>query len=86
MLNAKAFANAATAVTAVFYVVCLLVSYAAPDFVRSIASSWMHSISLEGLKANTGLNLVGAVWGLVTISVITWVTSYAVIWLYNRWK
>lgn len=86
MLNAKAFANSVTVVTAVFYVVCLLFSYAAPDFVRSIASSWMHSISLEGFKTNTGLDLVSAVWGLVTISVITWVTSYAVIWLYNRWR
>ena len=86
MLNAKAFANAATAVTAFFYVVCLLVSYVAPDFVRSVASSWMHSISLEGFKTNTGLDLVSAVWGLVTISVITWATSYAVIWLYNKLK
>ncbi len=85
MLNPKAFAHALTVVTAVFYVVCWLVSYVAPDFVFGIATSWFHTVNLESVKATTQMDLVTALWGLVSISVLTWVTTYASIWLYNYW-
>lgn len=83
MLNAKAFAHAATLVTAVFYLVCLLISYVASDLVFSIAESWLHSISLESLKVATTISLGTAVLGLISISLLTWITTYATIWLYN---
>lgn len=85
MLNAKAFANAATAVMAVFYVVCVALSYFAPDVIFSIGRSWMHTVNLGSVKAlfSPGLGLL--VWGLVSLSVVSWVTTYATIALYNRW-
>ena len=86
MLNAKAFANAVTAVTAVFYILCLLISYVAPDLLFGIAQSWVHSLSLESLQVKTAISMGSAIWGLITISAMTWVTTYAAIWLYNRWK
>ena len=46
MLNAKAFAHAATIVTAVFYAICAAFSYVAPDFVAGIGNSWIHSLNL----------------------------------------
>lgn len=84
MLNATAFAHAATLVTAVFYVICVVLSYLAPDFLFGIGRSWMHSINLESVKATTMPDLATVGWGLITISAVTWVTTYAVIWLYNR--
>lgn len=86
MLNAKAFANAATAVTAVFYVLCFVISYIAPDVVVGIANSWMHTLSLESLKTSATVSIATALYGLLTISFITWVSAYAVIVLYNRWS
>lgn len=85
MLNATAFAHAATLVTAIFYVICVVLSYAAPDILFGIGKSWMHSINLESVKATSAPDMVTIIWGLITISAVTWVTTYAVIWLYNRW-
>lgn len=84
MLNSKAFANAVTLVTVVFYIICLAISLAAPELLFSIASSWMHSINLEPLKAVSAPSFQSSIWGLVTISAVTWVTTYATIEVYNR--
>jgi uncharacterized protein DUF5676 len=85
MLNAKAFANAVTAVTAVVYVICLLLSLAVPDVLLSVAQSWAHSLSLEGMKTTQTISAGSAAVGLVTISLLAWVTTYTTIWLYDRW-
>lgn len=85
MLNAKAFAHAATAVTAVFYIACLLLSSFAPDLIFAISKSWMHSINIESLRTTATISLETVLLGLISISVLTWITTYATIWLYNKW-
>ena len=85
MLNAKAFAHAATVVMAVFYVVCASLSYFVPDLIFSISKSWMHTISLESVKAPFSPDLGLLLWGIISLSVVTWVTTYITIALYNRW-
>ncbi|MDD5415656.1 MAG: DUF5676 family membrane protein [Candidatus Daviesbacteria bacterium] len=85
MLNAKAFANAATAVMAVYYIVCALLSYSMPDLIFGIAKSWMHSISIESLKAASVPDIGSLFLGFVTLAGLTWLTTYGTIWLYNRW-
>lgn len=86
MLDAKAFANAVTTVTAVFYVVCAALSFIAPDLIFSISRSWMHTINLESVKAPFNPDLGTLIWGIVSISILAWVTTYATIALYNRFK
>lgn len=85
MLNAKAFANAVTVVTAVFYIACVVLSYIAPDLLFSIGQSWVHSLNLNVLKTPASISLTSAAWGLITISAVTWITTYAAILLYNKW-
>ncbi len=85
LLNAKAFANAATVVTAVFYVVCWMLSVLFPEVIFNIGRSWMHTISLDSVRTTTQMPVLTAIWGLLTISAVTWVTVYGTIWLYNRW-
>ncbi len=85
MLNAKAFANAASTVMAVWVVACAAVSFVAPDLLFNIAQSWMHTINLESVKATVTPNLGSLLLGLVSATGLTWVTTYTVIWLYNRW-
>lgn len=84
MLNTKAFANAASAVMAVFYIICALLSYIVPDFLFSLGRSWMHTVNLESVRANFTPDLGSLLYGLVTSAVLTWVTTYMTIWLYNR--
>lgn len=83
MLNPAAFAHAATAVTAIFYVGCLILSALAPDVVYSISQSWFHTVSLDSLQNRSAMSLDKIILGLVSISALTWVTTYVTIWLYN---
>lgn len=85
MLKSVPFANAATVITAAFYVICAVLSYIAPDLVVGIGNSWVHSLNLEMIKAAKGLSIETLIVGLVTLSAITWITTYAMIELYNRW-
>lgn len=85
MLNAKAFANAAAAVMAVWIIVCALLAYVAPDLLFTVAQSWTHAMNLEVLKSSFTPNLGSLILGFVTAVGLTWLTTYATIWLYNRW-
>ncbi|MEK7168553.1 MAG: DUF5676 family membrane protein [Patescibacteria group bacterium] len=83
MLNAKAFANATMIVAAVFYLICLLLSYVVPDLLFSIINSWIHSLNIESLQAEQTIFLTSAALGFFSITLFTWVTTYATIILYN---
>lgn len=85
MLNAKAFANASTVVVLALYVVCRIASLVAPDFLFGIAQSWFHTFSVESLKGTEPLVLGVFLFGGVSLAVLTWVTTYVTIVLYNRW-
>lgn len=85
MLNTKAFANAAATVMAVWVIACATLSYVAPDLLFSIAQSWMHNINLDAVRTTFTLSLGSVILGLVSASGLTWVTTYAVITLYNKW-
>lgn len=84
MLKAVPFANAAAVVTAVFYVACLALSAVSPDLVLGIASSWAHTVNLEAIRAGGVMTFGSAIWGLVTITALTWVTSWAFVAMYNK--
>lgn len=86
MLNAKAFANAAATVMAVWVIVCAAVSFVAPDLLFSVAQSWMHTINLEVAKTTFSPNLGSLLLGLISAAGLTWVTTYGTIWFYNRWS
>lgn len=84
MLNAKAFANAAAAVMAVWVLACALLSYIAPDLLSTVAQSWMHTINLESVKTTFNPDLGLLLLGLVTATGLTWLTAYGVAVLYNK--
>jgi len=85
MLDAKAFANAASAVMAIWVVACAAVAYIAPDLLFSIAQSWMHTINLESVKATFTPNLGSILWGLISATGLTWVSTFGIIYFYNKW-
>lgn len=85
MLNAKALANAASAVMVIWVLACALLSYIAPDLLFGIAQSWMHTINLESVKAIFNPDLGSILLGLVSATGLTWITTYGTITLYNKW-
>lgn len=85
MLNAKAFANAASAVMVIWVVACAALSYIAPDLLFSIAQSWMHTVNLESVKASFSPDLGLLLWGFVSAVGLTWITTFGVISFYNKW-
>ncbi len=85
MLNAKVFANAAAAVMGVWVLACALLSFIAPDLLFSVAQSWMHTINLETVKSTFSPDLGLMIVGFVTAVGLTWIASFGVISLYNKW-
>lgn len=85
MLNAKAFANATTTIMALFYVGCVLISYLAPDLIFNLARSWMHTVNMESIKTIFSPNVGSLIYGFVSATGLTWITTYITIILYNRW-
>ncbi|MBI2430912.1 MAG: hypothetical protein HYV39_02775 [Candidatus Levybacteria bacterium] len=85
MLKSIPFANAVTTVMAVMYVVCVVLSYAAPDLLFDIFQPWFHTINMQAIKASKMVGPEKLLFGLVTLSAITWVTTFFSIELYNRW-
>jgi len=85
MLNAKAFANAAAFVMAIWIIACASLSYIAPDLLFSLVQSWMHNINLEALRTSFNPTLGSLIWGFVSAVGLTWVTFYGTISLYNKW-
>lgn len=84
MLKSVSFANAVTSVTVVFYIICILLAYLVPDFLFDIANSWFHGFNLQSVKATTPPPINSAIYGLITMAVVTWITTYVTIELYNR--
>lgn len=76
-------ANVATAVGAAFYIICATLVYAAPDLAFSIAQSWFHGINLEVVRATGPASLGSTVFGLISLSVVLWVSAYVAGYLYN---
>lgn len=68
MLNAKAFANAASAVMAVWVIFCAVLSYIAPDLLFVVAQSWTHNMNLDAVRAPFNPNIGFLLLGLVTAS------------------
>lgn len=85
MLNAKAFANAAATVMAVWVVACALLAYVAPDLLFTVAQSWTHAMNLEVLRSTFTPNLGLLLLGFVSATGLTWLTTYGTITLYNKW-
>lgn len=86
MVKPEILANAAGTVMALFFVVCVLISYIAPDLLFTLAQSWMHTVNLQSIRSTFVLNFGNLLFGLVSSTVLTWITVYVTVYLYNRWS
>ncbi len=86
MLKPQPFANAFTVVALGLYIVCRAVSLVAPDFLYGIAKSWFHTFNVDSLKDTSSMDIGTFVFGAITLTVLTWVTTYTGAILYNKWS
>lgn len=84
MLNSNAFANASAVVVATLFVICRIFVLIMPDFVFKIGQSWFHTINLESGQVSGSSSFGMFMLGLISVAVLTWVTTFAVISLYNK--
>jgi len=75
-------ANALAIVGAGLYVVCTLLVVSTPVFYRGVAQTWMHGFNLSALPMRQ-MTFGGSVYGLVTFTVVSWLTGYAFAAVYN---
>lgn len=76
-----ALANAFGAIAAVFYLGCVGLISIAPDLYRSTAESWFHGVDLNKIwKVNQGNMLTG----LVTFTVVSWISGWLLAFVYNK--
>ena len=85
MLKAIPFANASTTVTAVAYSLCVGFAYVAPDLLYDIFQPWLWATNIQVMRVGKIITYDRALFGLLTISLATWITTYFTIVLYNRW-
>lgn len=85
MLIPQAFANAFATVSLGVYVLCRVLSLAAPDFLFSVGRSWFHTFSLDSIRAVAPFELGTFVFGAVSLALLVWVSSYFGATLYNKW-
>lgn len=85
MVKSTILANAVATVTGAGYVLCRLLFSLAPQFFFNIEQGWFHTLNLESIRATRPMPLPMLALGFITSVVISWVATYAVAELYNRW-
>lgn len=84
MVKPQVFANAATSVLVVAFVVCGLLGYVAPDLLAGIANSWVHTLNLDTVRSIEPMSLSTFIYGVVTFGAYVWVLTYAIASVYNK--
>jgi hypothetical protein len=80
-IKEMALANALGALGLIYYLGCYAIAVVAPDVYKSIAASWFHMVNLSGLWSASQGNFV---LGLVSFTVVSWISGWLFAWLYNR--
>lgn len=82
MLNSKSFANAVTVVSLAVYVVCRVLAQVTPGFLLRVSRSWFHTFDPGNAQAQMDLGTF--IFGAVVLGLLSWVTTFATIELYNK--
>lgn len=83
MLKSIPFANAIAIVSTIFFVVCAALTYLFPGLTGIFVESWFHNFGLSAVKP-IQLSLNSFVLGLVSFSLVSWITTYIAVEIYNK--
>ncbi|MCL4354826.1 DUF5676 family membrane protein [Patescibacteria group bacterium] len=83
MLKSVPFANAVAVVSAVFFVICTLLTYISPDLTGIFVQAWFHNFGLSSVKPiQLSLNLFLV--GFISVALVSWVGAFVTVEVYNR--
>lgn len=82
-INEKVAALSLAIVAGAYYLLCVLLSYIAPDLYKNIAVSWAHGADLSQIWQGSPTELSTVVWGFITFTIAAWVTGYFFAFIYN---
>lgn len=76
-------ANTLGMLGAVYYFICTLLVFLAPDLYRQVAQSWMHGVDTTAVWNNQPPAIGTVLFGFITFSIFAWVTGYLIAATYN---
>lgn len=80
-LNEMAVAHASGILGAIFFLACYILVIFAPEVYRVTAQSWVHGVDLSLIWRPRAGNFI---LGLLTFSLVSWVSGWVFAWLYNK--
>jgi len=83
MLNTKAVALSFTITVALFYLLCAFFANILPQGFLAFFNTWLHGIDLSIVASKKIFTLGEFLFGLVSISAVSWITGAVFSVLYN---
>jgi len=84
MLKPIKFANAATIIAVVCYIIYMVVLIFTPQLIHTYAESMYPGYDMSVIRATDNITIGFILTGLVSIALSVWVLVFTTIWLYNR--
>jgi len=78
-LDKNKFALAAASVLGIWSAICAILVFIAPNLTLKLFSWMAHLVNLQ-----SGVSFPGAIYGVVEVFVLTYITTYVFAWLHNR--
>ena len=83
-LNITAFANALATAAGLLYLFCAVLAVAAPRLLLGIYGPWFHRMDIAKVWMNSAPGLGMIIWGLITMTAVSWIFGYALAAIYNN--
>ena len=83
-LNSKAFGNALAVAAAGLYVLCAVLAVVLPSLLLGIYGPWFHRMDVSRMWMTTTPGFGMILWGLVTMTAISWIFGYVLAETYNK--
>jgi len=83
-LNTTSFANAIAVASAGLYLFCAVLAVVAPKLLLGIYGPWFHRMDIAKVWMSSAPGLGMIIWGLITMTAVSWIFGYAMAELYNK--
>lgn len=83
-MKSVALAHSLAIMTAVLYLLCVVLFAISPDLYLALLAPWFHGIDLRQLVAPALPGLDQVIFGLVSMVAVVWLVTYATVELYKK--
>lgn len=82
-INEKAIAHSLATVSALYYAVCVVLVFVAPDLYKNVVISWAHGVDIARVWRDTSPDSGTLLVGFITFTAAAWLTGYIFAYIYN---